>query len=38
MMALKTARFANLFLTGALTGNEFSSWAVLHLALRKLPE
>ncbi len=36
-MALKAARFANLFLTGALTGNEFGSWAVLHPALRELP-
>jgi Domain of unknown function (DUF1772) len=36
-MALKAARFANLFLTGVLTGNEFGSWAVLHPALRELP-
>ena len=36
-MALKAARFANLFLTGALTGNEFGSWVVLHPALRELP-
>jgi uncharacterized membrane protein len=36
-MALKVARLANLFLTGALTGNEFGSWAVLHPALRELP-
>ena len=35
-MALKAAQFANLFLTGALTGNEFGSWAVLHPALREL--
>ena len=25
-MALKAARFANLFLVGVLTGNEFGSW------------
>ena len=31
-MALKAARFANLFLTGALTGNEFGSWIGLHPA------
>jgi uncharacterized membrane protein len=37
-MALKAARFANRFLTGALTGNEFGSWAALHPALRKLPQ
>jgi uncharacterized membrane protein len=36
-MALKVARLANLFLTGALTGNELGSWAVLHPALRELP-
>src|SRR5918997_577152 len=36
-MALKAARFANLFITGALTGNEFGSWAALHPALRELP-
>ena len=36
-MALKAARFANLFLTGVLTGNEFGSWAALHPALRELP-
>jgi hypothetical protein len=36
-MALKAARFANLFLTGTLTGNEFGSWAMLHPALRELP-
>ena len=32
-MALKAARFANLFLTGALTGDEFGSWIGLHPAL-----
>lgn len=37
-MALKAARFVNLFLTGVLTGNEFGSWAVLHPALRELPQ
>ena len=37
-MALKAARFANLFLTGALTGNEFGSWAGLHPALHELPQ
>ena len=36
-MALKAARFANLFLVGVLTGNEFGSWAALHPALRELP-
>jgi uncharacterized membrane protein len=36
-MALKAARFANLFLGGVLTGNEFGSWAALHPALRELP-
>ena len=36
-MALKAARFVNLFLAGALTGNEFGSWAALHPALRELP-
>src|ERR671917_1042995 len=36
-MALKAALFANLFITGALTGNEFGSWAALHPALRELP-
>ena len=36
-MALKAARFANLFLVGVLTGNEFGSWAGLHPALRELP-
>jgi uncharacterized membrane protein len=36
-MALKVARFANLFLVGVLTGNEFGSWAALHPALRELP-
>jgi uncharacterized membrane protein len=36
-MALKAARFANLFLTGVLTGNEFGSWTVLHPALHELP-
>jgi uncharacterized membrane protein len=36
-MALKVAQFANLFLTGVLTGNEFGSRAVLHPALRELP-
>jgi anthrone oxygenase-like protein len=36
-VALKAARFANLFITGALTGNEFGSWAALHPALRELP-
>jgi uncharacterized membrane protein len=34
---LKVARFANLFLVGVLTGNEFGSWAGLHPALRELP-
>ena len=37
-MALKAARFANLFLTGALTGNEFGSWIGLHPALHELPQ
>ena len=37
-MALKAARFANLFLTGALTGNEFGSWMGLHPALYELPQ
>jgi hypothetical protein len=37
-MALKAARFANLFLTEALTGNEFGSWAGLHPALHELPQ
>jgi hypothetical protein len=36
-MALKAAQFVNLFITGALTGNEFGSWAALHPALRELP-
>ena len=36
-MALKAARFANLFLVGVLTGNEFGSWTALHPALRELP-
>jgi uncharacterized membrane protein len=36
-MALRAARFVNLFLTGALSGNEFGSWAGLHPALRELP-
>ena len=36
-MALKVARFANLFVVGVLTGNEFGSWAALHPALRELP-
>jgi len=36
-MALKAARFANLFLVGVLSGNEFGSWAGLHPALRQLP-
>jgi hypothetical protein len=36
-MALKAARFVNLFLAGALTGNELGSWAALHPALRELP-
>jgi uncharacterized membrane protein len=36
-MALKVARFANLFLVGVLTGNEFGSWAALHPALGELP-
>ena len=35
-MALKAARFANLFLTGALSGNEFGSWAGVHPALHEL--
>ena len=37
-MALKAARFANLFLTGALAGNEFGSWIGLHPALHELPQ
>ena len=37
MIALKAARFANLLLTGALTGNEFGSWAAIHPALHELP-
>ena len=36
-MALKVARFANLFVVGVLTGNEFGSWAALHPALGELP-
>jgi hypothetical protein len=36
-MALKAARFVNLFITGALTDNEVGSWAGLHPALRELP-
>jgi uncharacterized membrane protein len=36
-MTLKAARFVNLFLAGALTGNEFGSWTALHPALRELP-
>ncbi len=36
-MALKATRFANLFLTGVLTGNEFGTWAALHPALGELP-
>src|SRR5215210_4876824 len=38
MIALKAARFANLLLTGALTGNEFGSWAAIHPALHELPQ
>ena len=34
-MTLRVAQFANLFLTGVLSGNEFGSWAVLHPALRE---
>jgi Domain of unknown function (DUF1772) len=37
MIALKAARFANLLLTGALTGNEFGSWTAIHPALHELP-
>ena len=37
-MALKAARFVNLFLTGVLTGNEFGSWAAIHPALHELPQ
>ena len=37
-MALKAARFVNLFLTGVLTGNEFGSWAAINPALHELPQ
>jgi hypothetical protein len=36
-MALKAARFSNLFLTGVLTGNEFSGFVGFHPALYRLP-
>jgi len=36
-MTLKAARFVNLFLTGALTGNEFSGLVGFHPALYRLP-
>jgi uncharacterized membrane protein len=36
-MALKTARFLNLLLTGALTGNEFGGLVGFHPALYELP-
>lgn len=36
-MSPKAARFVNLFLAGALTGNEFGGWAGLHPALYELP-
>jgi uncharacterized membrane protein len=38
MIAAKAARFANLLLTGALTGNELGSWAAIHPALHELPQ
>ncbi len=36
-MSLKAARFANLFLTGLLTGNEFGGLVGFHPALYRLP-
>ena len=36
-MALKTARFLNLLLTGVLTGNEFGGFVGFHPALYELP-
>ena len=36
-MALKTARFLNLLLTGVLTGNEFGGFVGFHPALYALP-
>ena len=36
-MALKTARFSNLFLAGMLTGNEFGGFVGFHPALYRLP-
>ena len=36
-MILKAARFANLFLTGVLTGNEFGGLVGFHPALYRLP-
>ena len=36
-MTLKAARLANLFLTGVLTGNEFSGFIGFHPALYRLP-
>ena len=36
-LALKTARFCNLLLTGVLTGNEFGGFVGFHPALYRLP-
>ena len=36
-MIIKAARFANLFLTGVLTGNEFGGFVGFHPALYRLP-
>ena len=36
-MTLRAARFANLFLTGVLTGNEFGGFVGFHPALHQLP-
>ena len=36
-MIIKAARFANLFLTGVLTGNEFGEFVGFHPALYRLP-
>ena len=36
-MTFKAARFANLFLTGVLTGNEFGGFVGFHPALYRLP-
>jgi Domain of unknown function (DUF1772) len=37
VITLKAARFANLFLTGVLTGNEFGGFFGFHPALYRLP-